>query len=145
MIELKNVDLENWTFTGGMKTEAGKDRLVPIHSRIRPLVQKKYDEAISLGSEYLFNCTDTHTHRSSLKMTYDKYRHRFDKICDRLELNPQHRAHDGRKHFVSMAKRYEVDEYAIKYMIGHEITDLTERVYTERNVQWLKEEIEKIK
>ncbi|MCD8330325.1 MAG: hypothetical protein LUC27_06550, partial [Lachnospiraceae bacterium] len=46
---------------------------------------------------------------------------------------------------VSIAKRFVVDEYAIKYMIVIYINYLTERVYTERNVQWLKEEIEKIK
>lgn len=38
LIKLKNVDLENWTFMGGMKTKDGFNRIVPIHSRIRPLV-----------------------------------------------------------------------------------------------------------
>ncbi len=80
LIELKNVDLENWFFIGGMKTDAGKDRLVPIHPRIRDLVKHRYQEAINLGSDYLINCTDTKTHRSSLKMTYDKYRHRFERL-----------------------------------------------------------------
>ena len=44
-----------------------------------------------------------------------------------------------------MAKKYKVDEYAIKYMVGHEISDLTEKIYTKREISWLKEEIEKIK
>lgn len=35
LLELKNVDLENWTFRGGIKTDAGIDRVVPIHSKIR--------------------------------------------------------------------------------------------------------------
>ena len=145
LIELANVDLENWTFSGGMKTEAGIDRIVPIHSKIRPLVKKRYDEAVQLESQYLFNCTDTHTHRSSLKLTYDKYQQRYNKLRDVLKLNPEHRAHDGRKHFVTKAKKYRVDEYAIKYMIGHSINDITEKVYTQREVSWLQEEIEKIK
>lgn len=145
LIELANVDLENWTFTGGMKTEAGRERLVPIHSRIRPLVKKRYDEAVELGSKYLFNCTDTRTHRSSLMLTYDKYQQRYNKLRDALKLNPDHRAHDGRKHFVTKAKKYKVDEYAIKYMVGHAINDVTEKVYTQREVLWLQEEIEKIR
>lgn len=62
-----------------------------------------------------------------------------------LHLNPAHKPHDGRKHFITMAKKYKVDEYAIKYMVGHEISDLTERIYTKREISWLKEEIEKIK
>jgi hypothetical protein len=43
-----------------------------------------------------------------------------------------------------MAKKYKVDEYALKYMIGHKIEDITEKVYTQRDVNWLKEELEKI-
>lgn len=44
-----------------------------------------------------------------------------------------------------MAKKYNVDEYAIKYIVGHSISDITEKVYTERKSDWLKSEIEKIK
>lgn len=145
LIRLENVDVNNWNFTGGMKSNAGTNRFVPIHSKIRHLVKKYYDEAVELGSEYLFNCTDTSTHRSSLKFTYDKYQKRFSKIRDELRLNPEHRPHDPRMHFVTSAKKYKVDEYAIKYMIGHRIADITERVYTEREVGWLRTEIEKIK
>jgi len=46
--------------------------------------------------------------------------------------------------FVTMAKKYGVDEYAIKYMVGHKISDITEKVYTQREYEWLKTEIEKI-
>ncbi len=145
LLELKNVDINNWTFTGGMKTPAGLDRIVPIHSKIRPLIIAKYKEAQELGSDYLINCTDATTHRSSKMFTYDKYQKRFNKIRDELRLNPQHRAHDGRMHFITIAKKYKVDEYAIKYMVGHSIQDITERVYTKREITWLKEEIEKIK
>lgn len=145
LILLENVDLENKIIVGGMKTEAGTDRVVPIHSRIYPLIERRYYEAVNLESRYLINCTDTHTHRSSLTMTYEKYRQRFKKIVDRLELHPDHRAHDPRKHFVTMAKRDKVDEYAIKYIVGHAINDVTEKVYTERDIGWLKDEIEKIK
>lgn len=145
LIEMKNVDLDNGVFVGGMKTRAGKDRVVPIHSKIYPLIKERYNEALQLGSKYLFNCTDTHTHRSSLMLTYDKYNARFKKIVERLELNPEHRAHDGRKQFITTAKKYKVDEYAIKYIVGHEINDVTEKVYTDRDRKWLKDEIEKIK
>lgn len=43
-----------------------------------------------------------------------------------------------------MAKKYNVDEYAIKYLVGHSINDLTEKVYTDREIRWLKNEINKI-
>jgi hypothetical protein len=108
-------------------------------------VVNRYNEAKSMSSKYLLNAIDTQTHRASSNLTYDKYQYRFNIIKDRLNLNPDHKAHDGRKHFITMAKKYNVDEYAIKYMVGHSITDLTERVYTDRDIAWLTEEIGKIK
>lgn len=145
LLELKDVDLENWTFRGGMKTDAGENRVVPIHSRIQDLVLRKYQEAETLGSPYLLNWTDPNNrNKKNLKLTYARYQKALERIRDELKLNPNHRPHDGRTHFVTMAKRYGVDEYAIKYMVGHKISDITEKVYTRREFAWLREEIEKI-
>ena len=145
LIKLEDVNLVENIIKGGMKTEAGTGRIVPIHSCIRDFIQKYYKQAIKLDSEYLFNCTDSATHKESIKLTYDRYAYRFNKIRDLLELNPEHRAHDPRKHFATMSKKYNLDEYAIKYIMGHEISDITEKIYTDRDIQWLKDEIAKIK
>ena len=142
LIRLENVDLENWTFSGGMKTEAGKNRIVPIHKKIREIVKSAYDQAMELNSEYLFNCPES---RNGMFLSYDKYNKRFIKIRKSLGLNPEHRSHDGRSHFVTLAKKYNVDEYAIKYMVGHAINDITEKIYTTRELSWLQTEMEKIK
>lgn len=146
LLELENVDLENWTFKGGMKTDAGEDRVVPIHTKIRSLVNAKYQEAKVLGSQYLLNWVDPNArNKKDIRLTYARYQKAFERIRDELKLNPEHRPHDGRTHFVTAAKKYGVDEYAIKYMVGHKISDITEKVYTKREFEWLKEEIEKIK
>lgn len=144
LIKLSNVDLKNRIIIGGMKTPAGLDRTVPISDIIYDFVKIRYDEAKELGSEYLFNCTDSRD-PSQLFFTYDKYANRFEKIVDVLELNPNHRPHDPRMHFVTICKKYKMDEYAIKYIVGHAIDDITEKVYTEREDAWLLEEIKKIK
>lgn len=143
LLKISDVDLDNWTFKGGMKTEAGEDRVVPIHSRIQDMVLAEYKRSEQAGSEYLF----THINKfgGPGPMTYGKYSQLFRNVKNQLELNPQHRPHDGRKHFVTMAKKYKLDEYAIKYLIGHKIDDITERVYTQRDPSWYREEIEKIK
>jgi integrase len=142
LLRLEDVDLEAGVIVGGMKTDAGTNRSVPIHPKIRYIVERKYKEAEELGSEYLINCPDS---RSGLKLTYDKYQKRFVKVIEELKLDNRHRAHDPRMHFITMAKKYNLDEYAIKYIVGHSIQDITERVYTKREIDWLKEEIEKIK
>ncbi len=145
LLEIKNVDLENMTFTGGVKTKAGKKRLVPIHSRIAKLVENNYNKALDLNSDYLFNYINSGRHKSDIKFTHARYQTELTKICKKLGLNLEHRPHDGRVHFVTSAKKYDVDEYAIKYMVGHSISDITEKIYTKRETQWLKNEIEKIK
>ena len=106
LIELENVDFENMTFKGGMKTEAGTNRVVPIHSKIKHLVERKYKEAVTLGSKYLINCTDsTAANKQGMYFSYDKYQKRFIKIRNILKLNENHRPHDGRMHFVTTAKK----------------------------------------
>ena len=62
-----------------------------------------------------------------------------------LGLNPEHKPHDPRKHFVTLCKEYDVNEYAIKYAAGHAIDDITEKIYTERKDDWLISEVKKIK
>lgn len=141
-LKIENVHLDERYITGGMKTEAGKNRIVPIHPRIFDLVKKNYITAIELGSEYLFN--DPSAIRGGMNITYDKYAGRFDKIISALNLHKDHRPHDPRKTFITMAKKAGVDEYVIKRLIGHRITDITEAAYTERDVEWLREELEKI-
>lgn len=143
-LRIKNIDIENWSFVGGMKTDAGKNRFVPIHTRIRQLVLNRYNEAIEVGSEYLFNKERTYGKTKIKPCNYDAYKKSLDEIILALGLNEDHRPHDGRKHFVTMAKKYHVDEYAIKYIVGHSITDITEKTYTERERSWLFSEIEKI-
>lgn len=138
LIEVKNVDLEQSVIIGGMKTSAGTNRIVPIHPFIKQFIEDKYHEAVKNGRDYLFDAEGT-------KLTYDKYQSRFKKLVNALELNPEHRAHDPRKQFVTMAKKYNVDEYAIKRIVGHEIDDITEKVYTDRGIEWMHNEIEKIK
>lgn len=143
-LELDNINLEEGLIVGGMKTDSGKDRVVPIHSKIMPLIRARYDCALKLKSKYLFNCVDTQTYTESKRMSYAKYYIRFKNIIEKLDLNPEHKPHDGRKTFITMAKEAKVDEYAIKYIVGHTINDITEAVYTDRTTEWLKEEIEKI-
>lgn len=144
ILRLDEVNLTDWYMCAGMKTEAGKQRIVPIHSRIRSLVQRNYDFAVSVGSDYLLN-DKGQSHSGSWKLTYDKYAKRYDKAIRELNLNPEHRAHDPRKTFITMAKKAGVSDGAIKKMAGHKIQDITESAYTERDIDWLRKDIEKIK
>ena len=147
-----NINLEEGTMTGGLKTKAGINRTVPIHPRIFDLVKARYDKAIEAGSPYLFfNVRQRGYHHLNTtkgelaQMRYASFQAKLtEEVIPLLSLNPAHKGHDGRKTFVTMAKKANMDEYAIKRIVGHYIRDLTERVYTERSISWLKAELEKI-
>lgn len=130
-LENINVDLENWCITGGIKTKAGKDRLVPIHEKIRPIIE--YYWKPDKGT--LFGKIDN----------YYKYNVRFRVLVDGLGLNPKHMPHNGRVTFSTLCKKYGVDDYCRKKMMGHSIQDLTDRVYTDLGIEWFHNEISKIK
>lgn len=139
ILKLCDIDLENHTYTGGLKTNAGRNRTIPIHSKVYGIVCENYKKAMELNSEYLFNDKNG---QQGTHMTYDKYRGRFNKI--NMKLHFSHRPHDTRHTFITKAKSAGVDEYVLKAIVGHEITDVTEKVYTHRTIEQFRTEIEKI-
>lgn len=139
ILKVADIDLENGTMKGGLKTDAGKNRIVPIHPVIKPLIENRMKEAIAMQSEYLFNDVNG---QQGAHMTYDKYRNRFKKVMNRLKFD--HRPHETRHTFITKAKACNVDEYILKLIVGHAIEDITEKVYTHRTMEQLRKEIEKI-
>lgn len=139
LLRIEAVNLEKGFITGGMKTDAGKERIVPIHENITGLVKRKYEESLSRGSEFLFCCPDS----GNGILTYNKYRLRFASTMRSIGIDG-HLPHDPRKTFVTLCKEARVDEYAVKYMVGHTISDITEAVYTDRSLDWLAQELSKV-
>lgn len=139
ILKIADVDLDNHTYTGGLKTDAGRNRTIPIHSKVYDIVERNYKKAVEMNSEYLFNDENG---QQGTYLTYDKYRGRFTKINKRLHLS--HRPHDTRHTFITKAKAAGVDEYILKIIVGHEISDVTEKVYTHRTMEAFRDEIEKI-
>jgi len=122
-----------------MKTNAGKERMVPIHPLVTELVRKRYEHATKLGSMQMFIDESSQT---GMEMTYDKYRKRFMKAMEHLGMN--HTPHEARHTFVTLGKDYKVDEFMLKLIAGHKTSDVTERTYTHRTLSQMKEEMEKI-
>ena len=135
-IDVPDIDFEKNIMTGGLKTQAGKERIVPILPLIKPLLEKRYNEAVKLKSEYVFNDINSQT---GINMTYDKYRKRFMKIMEKLDMN--HTPHECRHTFITIAKSNKMDEYVLKLIVGHAIDDITEKVYTHRTVEQLRTEM----
>ena len=139
ILKVSDIDIEAGTMRGGLKTDAGKNRIVPIHKIIKPLIENRIKEAIALQSEHLFNDENG---QQGTYMTYDKYRKRFQKVMDKLHM--KHRPHETRHTFITKAKTCNMNEYVLKLIVGHSIEDITEKVYTHRTIEQLKAEMNKI-
>lgn len=131
-LNIFNVNLSKQEIVGGMKTNSGTNRTVPIHQKIKIYVELAYNDAVSNNREYLFNL-----------YIYKRYYFQFRQTCKKLGLS-DHSPHDARVQFVSMCKKYGVDEYAVKKVVGHSISDITEKYYTKVSPQWIHDEIGKI-
>ena len=136
-LKIKNVFISDKYIIGGEKTKAGTDRTVPIHPEILSLIYKRYNEE----NEYLFNDWNK-LDKGISPLTYDKYRRKFEKVM--TALNMKHSPHETRHTFITQAKHCNVNDYILKRIIGHEIGDVTEQVYTHRTVEDLYKEIIKI-
>lgn len=139
ILKVVDIDLDANTMLGGLKTDAGKNRIVPIHPLIKPLIENRLKEATAIQSDYLFNDANG---QQGTYMTYDKYRKRFEKVMKYLNL--KHRPHETRHTFITKAKSCNIDEYTLKLIVGHAIDDITEKVYTHRTIEQLKAEMAKI-
>ena len=129
-LKAKNISLEKNIMIGGIKTKAGKERTIPIHPLIKPLIETN----LKMGYETL-----------AKPMHYNELRRQYNEKIERIMAGGNHKLHDGRKHFVTLAKKYKVDDFAIKRIVGHAINDITEKTYTDRSSDWLLSEISKIK
>lgn len=134
-LKTADVSLADKVMYGGIKTDAGKNRAVPIHSKIYPLVEKRVEAAA--GSPSLF------TDESGRGLAYNTYKKRFDKI--KGSMGWSHSPHDVRHTFVTKGKEAGMDEYILKLIVGHAVRDITEKIYTHRKIDELRREIEKIK
>lgn len=143
-LKLENVDLENGFVKGGKKKEWAKNRLVPIHPLVRPIIEKYYNEAVSVSSKYLFNDISK---KKGIGLSYDQYLSRFNNVMEQLGFGIEITPHYTRHTFISKAKSTKVNmnEYILKRIVGHKINDITEYVYTHRDLEELHEEMLKIK
>jgi integrase len=143
----ENIHMEERYMVGGIKTEAGRNRIIPIHEAIAPLVQRRLD----MNHKYLIiSNRGTHYGRSGYQCS------NFNKVMKTLGMT--HVPHDGRYTFASLADSCEMNQTCRKIIMGHATTnkdgtafktgdaysDLTQGVYTEKTLKQLLDEVNKL-
>lgn len=126
--ETIEVNLTENYFQGGVKNSSSKDRIVPIHSSIIPLIKRRIDKDGKL-----------------LVISPVTFRLHMYNTLEHYGIS-KHTPHDCRHTFSSLCEKYNVNENDRKRMLGHSFkNDITNSIYGHRTVKDLKAEIEKIK
>lgn len=121
------VDLKKRTITGGLKNRTSKERIVPIHSLIQPAIKRRLE-------------TD-----GCLLKSYSHYQKKIDRYLKSIGIEEKHTFHDCRHTFSKLCEEFGVRENDRKRMLGHTIGDITNDIYGHRDIEDLRNEIEKIK
>ena len=110
----ESVDMAALTMKGGKKTRAGKDRIVPVHHLIKPLL-KLYPMPFDISYPAFFEW---------------------------MKSNTGHIPHDTRHTFISELQSRGADHICIERLVGHSSKGVTDKVYTHKDIQELRQTVE---
>ena len=130
-LENTKINIECRYIRAGSKTEAGKDRLIPISYKILPLITRY----IKLNNKYLFQT------KTGNFLMYNNYRQNFKKIIKKIGLQ-EHTIHDTRHTFATLLSNADANKTSIKNIIGHSDYGITEKIYTHKDIEELKKAID---
>ncbi|WP_304508962.1 tyrosine-type recombinase/integrase [Anaerotignum sp.] len=132
LLKMKKEDvfLEERYMVGGSKTKAGKDRIIPIHKKILPLIEKRYSDS----KIYLIESQGKH-------ITVGGYRDNLwqDTI---VALGLNNLPYDCRHTFASLMNTAGANSLATKLIMGHSTQDITDGTYTHKQLDELLKNID---
>lgn len=133
-IKLSDVFITDRYMIGGVKTTAGKNRMIPLATCIMPFVEELYNIASVQQSETLIP-------KGYVPERYDR---QLVALCEELNLM-DHRRHDTRHTFITLCSNAGIDEYIIKEIVGHSHSgNITRDVYIHKSIQQLIQKIDRI-
>lgn len=130
-IRTKDVHISDRYMHGGLKTQAGKDRDIPIAEKIMPFIQSWFNPA----NEYLV------TNKKGKAMSYYTLRSIWENSPIMQSLPTPHLMGDGRHTCASLLAKAKVDLLLRQRILGHRPKNITEDVYTHNTITELIEAI----
>ena len=133
LLKTENIFLNENYVIGGIKTEAGKNRIIPIHPKIYNIIK------FHLNSEkkFLFETRGKEYSEANFKK-------HFKNVKQILGIEYNYNRHSTRHTFVTKLKQLGISEGKLKKIIGHKSKDITDGVYTHYTKDDLLEEVKKL-
>ena len=115
-VNREHINFEEGYIVGGNKTEAGRDRIIPLHNKIIPLVKNQLKD-----NHWLIQSG------RGVAMSYSNISKLVTQIFDKFNFN--HKIHDTRKTAVSLMHTSGIPMETIRVIVGHSGKGVTEKVY----------------
>lgn len=135
LLEMKKSDIhiDDRYMVGGNKTSAGKNRIIPIHKRIVPLIQKRMEDS-QLDCLFL--------NKRGNKLSYSAFMKSYwNNIV--AEFKDEHTPHDTRHTFISEMDRLGVNTILTQRIVGHSNVNVTQH-YTHKTIEELIEAVDNL-
>ena len=127
-----NLDLKEMLITGGAKTDAGRDRVIPIHEKTQPYVIKWHNTE----GEYLIT-------RNNKKITVKYYREKLYYPALESAAVKRLTPHKARHSFATLLHRAGVDMDTRQKLLGQSDVATTMH-YTHPDIAMLREAISRL-
>ena len=123
-----NIDFKENIIRGGLKTDAGKNRIIPISPKISNILQKW--------------CCQNKSGKL-INLSYNRYLVKFNELMSELNIKNK-TPHCCRHTFATDMAKNGADVNALKEIMGHSNYATTADIYTHLNVESLREAISKL-
>lgn len=130
--EIPNIKLSEKYLIAGLKTTAGKNRLIPLHHEIIPIIKRYYNK----NNKYLF------TMQNGERFYYAKYRTMFVDFMKKIDAD--YCSHETRYTFRSELGRLGANTRCIDLIMGHQNGNTGEKVYNQKSIEELISTVELI-
>ena len=126
----EQVDIGNMVIVGGLKTDKGRDRDIPVHKKIQKYILARYQTS----TEKLIE------RQNRTPYTPNYYRKKYYEVLEDLNIQ-KISPHKARHTFFSLMDRYCDDKKAMADIGGHTDYHFTENVYVHSDLNRLKSAI----
>lgn len=116
IVHRDKINFEDGYITGGIKTAAGKNRIIPLHKEIIPLVKDQLGDNPWLVQS-----------NRGVAMSYRNASTNYKEALEKLGIS--HKPHDCRKTAVSLMHSAGIPMEVIRVIVGHSGKGVTEKVY----------------
>lgn len=133
----ENVSIDDRIIIGGLKTDAGRDRHVPLHTCIMPFVER----LMATDGDYLIMRYDK---KEPALFTYHRFaKYHWQPMLERLGITENYTLHYTRHTCATILREANIEDDIRKLILGHASKDITDR-YTHHPDYMLVQAIDKV-